>query len=384
MYLVRAFLCYSHLDKEIVLQVKKVLDRRGVITWLDEFQVGLGESIRKAIEVGISSSNYLLYFVSPNSIRSGWTNAELDAALANEIESGEITVVPVIIEDCALPSFLKMKKYIDLGQDREPNINKLADMLIFSNKAVYEALDGRWQGPSGTLYLSVVANTIVGKYDWQDEKAGNLYGQLELNRIKFRWSWDHTNEKGSGLFEIDESLNNLTGGWWLEQINLDPDQPLYEIEKLEGFVPWQFVKIHYLHDQMANRYPQATYLYSKRNLSEISEKLMHSTGYGYSYFPNRITSLPSLSSEESRKPSININVSARVMRQILSERLNESELHTLCFDLELDYESLPGNSKADRARELVSHFQRRHNLHDLAAAIIAARPDIRMDDFSDK
>lgn len=46
------------------------------------------------------------------------------------------------------------------------------------------------------------------------------------------------------------------------------------------------------------------------------------------------------------------------LRQILTDHFNESELRTLCFDLDIDYESLPGQGKADKARELVAHCNR--------------------------
>ena len=40
------------------------------------------------------------------------------------------------------------------------------------------------------------------------------------------------------------------------------------------------------------------------------------------------------------------------LRQTLSSRFNESELRTLCFDLKVDYDDLPGKAKSDKAREL--------------------------------
>ena len=53
---------------------------------------------------------------------------------------------------------------------------------------------------------------------------------------------------------------------------------------------------------------------------------------------------------------------ATMLRQILAERFNEGELRTLCFDLGIDYENLPGQGKADKARELVAYFQRRGDI----------------------
>jgi hypothetical protein len=44
------------------------------------------------------------------------------------------------------------------------------------------------------------------------------------------------------------------------------------------------------------------------------------------------------------------------LRKILDERFSESDLRTLCFDLHVDYQSLPGEGKADKARELIQYL----------------------------
>jgi hypothetical protein len=64
------------------------------------------------------------------------------------------------------------------------------------------------------------------------------------------------------------------------------------------------------------------------------------------------------------------------LRQVLNERLNESELRDLCFDLGVDYESLSGEGKADKARELVSFLQRRKRIPELIMKGEKQRPDI--------
>ena len=43
------------------------------------------------------------------------------------------------------------------------------------------------------------------------------------------------------------------------------------------------------------------------------------------------------------------------LRQILSYRFDVGELQTLCFELGVDYDDLPGSGKADKARELVEY-----------------------------
>ena len=69
------------------------------------------------------------------------------------------------------------------------------------------------------------------------------------------------------------------------------------------------------------------------------------------------------------------------LRQILTTCFDEGELRTLCFDLGLDYANLPGDGKANKARELITHQENRGRLAQLIAAGRQLRPDIPWDDL---
>lgn len=72
------------------------------------------------------------------------------------------------------------------------------------------------------------------------------------------------------------------------------------------------------------------------------------------------------------------------LRQILTHYFDESELRNLSFDLGVDYESLPGATKGDKARELVAYFERRDRLAELIQACHGLRPDASWWDTFDK
>jgi hypothetical protein len=71
------------------------------------------------------------------------------------------------------------------------------------------------------------------------------------------------------------------------------------------------------------------------------------------------------------------------LRQILTERFSEGELQTLCFDLGVDYEGLPGAGKIDKARGLILYLARRHRVHELVQVGRQLRPDISWEIMSD-
>jgi hypothetical protein len=69
------------------------------------------------------------------------------------------------------------------------------------------------------------------------------------------------------------------------------------------------------------------------------------------------------------------------LRELLSTRFNEEELRTLCYDLSVDYDSLPGRGNAAKARELIAYLERYERLPDLKHLGRLKRPDISWDDY---
>ncbi|WP_420628227.1 AAA family ATPase [Candidatus Leptofilum sp.] len=64
------------------------------------------------------------------------------------------------------------------------------------------------------------------------------------------------------------------------------------------------------------------------------------------------------------------------IRHALVDSFDLDELRTLCFDLGMDFESLPGESKPAKAREMVNYWRNRHNLTQLTQAIRTERGNI--------
>lgn len=64
------------------------------------------------------------------------------------------------------------------------------------------------------------------------------------------------------------------------------------------------------------------------------------------------------------------------LRQGLIDCFSVGELRTICADLGIDYDDLPGEGKADKARELVSYLERRGHIPKLVETAIELRPDV--------
>jgi tetratricopeptide (TPR) repeat protein len=64
------------------------------------------------------------------------------------------------------------------------------------------------------------------------------------------------------------------------------------------------------------------------------------------------------------------------LRHLLATRLSDGDLRTLCFDLGIDYDDLPGEGKSNKIRELLAYLGRRERLPDLIQFARRLRPDI--------
>jgi tetratricopeptide (TPR) repeat protein len=66
----------------------------------------------------------------------------------------------------------------------------------------------------------------------------------------------------------------------------------------------------------------------------------------------------------------------QALYQILDKYYNEQELKDLCFKLDVQYDNLAGEGKADKARELITYMERRGQLRELALTIQADRSQL--------
>ncbi len=63
------------------------------------------------------------------------------------------------------------------------------------------------------------------------------------------------------------------------------------------------------------------------------------------------------------------------LHQALIRYFSEAELQMLAFNLNIDYENLPGHTKAERARELIAYVDRQGRLNELVTQINVLRPN---------
>lgn len=89
------FISHASEDKdEVVRPLANSLQNKGIKVWYDEFEMKIGDSLRRKIDKGLANSRFGIVVISKNFIRKGWTNYELDGIITKAI-SGEQILLPI-------------------------------------------------------------------------------------------------------------------------------------------------------------------------------------------------------------------------------------------------------------------------------------------------
>jgi hypothetical protein len=122
----KVFISYSSRDKGFATWVGTDLRAAGHTPWFDEWDIRVGESIPERISQGLSEADFVAVVLSEHSTESKWVEREWHAKYWNEVKSGRIHVLPLLLRDCDIPELLKTKKYADF---RNSYNNGLEDLL---------------------------------------------------------------------------------------------------------------------------------------------------------------------------------------------------------------------------------------------------------------
>jgi hypothetical protein len=92
-----AFLCHAGQDKQAVVRpISIALTEAGISHWLDEAEIGWGDSITAKVNEGLRTSRYVIVVLSPAFLVRNWPQREFNAAMAQEAAAGEVKVLPLL------------------------------------------------------------------------------------------------------------------------------------------------------------------------------------------------------------------------------------------------------------------------------------------------
>ena len=89
------FISHASEDKdEIVRPLADALREGGLRVWYDEFELKIGDSLRRKIDSGLANSRFGIVVFSKTFFDKGWTNYELDGIVSRTV-SGDQVLLPI-------------------------------------------------------------------------------------------------------------------------------------------------------------------------------------------------------------------------------------------------------------------------------------------------
>ncbi len=89
------FISHASEDKdEVVRPLANALKSEGLSVWYDEFELRIGDSLRRKIDRGVATSKLGVIVLSEMFFKKGWTNYELDGLVTRQ-NTGEQILLPI-------------------------------------------------------------------------------------------------------------------------------------------------------------------------------------------------------------------------------------------------------------------------------------------------
>ncbi len=109
------FVSYNHRDKGWAEWIAWQLENAGYSTYIQAWDFGPGSNFVLEMQKGAERSERTIAVLSPNYLRSQFTQPEWAAAFAQDPAGQRRTLVPVRVADCELAGLLSQIVYIDLA-----------------------------------------------------------------------------------------------------------------------------------------------------------------------------------------------------------------------------------------------------------------------------
>lgn len=127
----QVFLCHDSNDKDFVKKISFELSRRSISTWLDEYQLKVGDSLTTKITKGIREADFGVIFISKNFLKNEkWVKFELESLMSQQIYDGKKKILPVWldIEESDLTDFPWLRE--KLGANSKKGVEHVANELV--------------------------------------------------------------------------------------------------------------------------------------------------------------------------------------------------------------------------------------------------------------
>ncbi len=125
----RLFISYATANRSFVVRLADSLRALEHHVCLDVHNITAGQGIPQRVAKEVETADYLLAVLSKESVVSSWMEHEWYAKYWEEVTSRRTAVIPVLLEDCDVPFFLRPKRYADFRSNYYQGLAELERAL---------------------------------------------------------------------------------------------------------------------------------------------------------------------------------------------------------------------------------------------------------------
>lgn len=273
------FISYSQRDSAFVDSLARNLVNSRHHVWMDRWELGAGDSLTQRIQAALTDATAILVILSKTSVASDWCKRELTAGLVRELEEKKTIVMPCVIDDCAIPLFLRDKLYADFRRDPD----KAMDLINRSLARISNPYQGRIENPKFHTDWSV---------DWASDEEGEWHFRLTFVDHGHDWPYvilsqctifcDSDASKEFAAAHAAGKQNEFMKAVLRSIVSKFEMEPLQETidDQFERFVAWSLkghgghsFKIAYTYRRLGADNGMTTIVYLDNNLKTAFEHL---------------------------------------------------------------------------------------------------------------
>jgi hypothetical protein len=119
------FISHRKADDAQAERLAERLRDAGHDVWLDEWEIGLGDSIVGRMNIGLEEAAYVIVCYSDAGVTAPWMGREWMSALARQLNGAGIKLLPVRLTGGVPPALLADLRFADLVRDWEHGVAEL-------------------------------------------------------------------------------------------------------------------------------------------------------------------------------------------------------------------------------------------------------------------
>lgn len=192
------YLNYAHNDKTFIDKLIVQLARRHVDCCIELWEFSEGDSLIEKVKVADDGKSAVLIVLSTESVSSEWCQNRFSAELMH-LEDKHAVVIPVVIDDCCIPEFVRDMPIADFRKDVHAGMRSI--MKEVAKVGIYALSNGimslNWLDldgklvvllgyndvyPSGAMlaYLEIRANSVASALYYKDSRLKDVNARVRV------------------------------------------------------------------------------------------------------------------------------------------------------------------------------------------------------------